>query len=116
MKFELAQSFDTDLATFERALADPRLPGVLERGMPSMKKIEELDRSDDGRLFKRRVRYVPNQEVPSFARGKLKPEMLEWVVGDLAITARPRPTFFGFGLAQSISAATFTRHSSRPML
>ena len=79
MKFELQDTFETDLATFEQALADPRLPEVLSRAMSSIKKVEEIGREDDGRLLKRRVRFVPDQEVPSFARGKIKPEMLEWV-------------------------------------
>ncbi|HJZ84150.1 MAG TPA: DUF2505 family protein [Polyangia bacterium] len=79
MKFELVHTFDTDLVNFEKALLDPRLYDMLGRTMDGLKKIEELERHDDGKRVRRRVRSVPQTEVPAFARGKLKPEMLEWV-------------------------------------
>jgi hypothetical protein len=79
VKFELLHTFQTDLATFERALFDPRLLPLLERSLDAVRTIERLERSDDGRSVRLRTRYVPAAELPSFARGKLQPEMLEWV-------------------------------------
>jgi hypothetical protein len=79
MKFELVHLFATDLPTFEKALFHPDLPKSLEQIMAGVKVIEPLSSQDDGKKVVRRVRYVPSTEVPSFARGKIKPEMLEWV-------------------------------------
>jgi hypothetical protein len=78
MKYELTHTFDVDLATFEAALLDPRLLESMRQHMGGVRKIEEIDRSDDGQRIRRRLRFVPSTEVPSFARGKIKPEMLEW--------------------------------------
>ena len=79
MKFELVHTFECDMATFEKALFHPDLHKMLAQAMSGIKKIEPLTSDDDGKKVVRRVKYVPNTEVPSFARAKIKPEMLEWV-------------------------------------
>lgn len=79
MKFELVHMFDCNLTTFEKALFHPELHKMLQTVMQGVKKIEPLESHDDGKQVVRKVKYVPTTEVPSFARGKIKPEMLEWV-------------------------------------
>ena len=79
MKFELVHNFDCTMATFEKALFHPDLHTMLAQAMSGIKKIEPLTSDDDGKKVVRKVKYVPTTEVPSFARGKIKPEMLEWV-------------------------------------
>jgi hypothetical protein len=79
MKFDVTHDFDTNMATLEKALFDPRLYSLLSENLESVKKVELLELKDEGREVRRKVRYVPSTEIPSFARGKIKPEMLEWV-------------------------------------
>jgi hypothetical protein len=79
VKYDKTQLFDTSLENFERALFDAHVYARLEQGMPSVKKIVELERQDDGNTLRRRVHYIPANEVPAFARGSIKPEHLEWI-------------------------------------
>jgi Protein of unknown function (DUF2505) len=79
MKFDLVHTFECSLATLEGALLAPELPKRLAQAMHGIRSIEPLSSDDDGRLVRRRIKFVPTTEVPSFARGKIKPEMLEWV-------------------------------------
>lgn len=79
MKFEMRHEFSLPLAQIERAILHPdlcpRLLGALDR----LELMEEIERHETDAEVVRRVRVRPRYEVPSFARGRIRREMTEYV-------------------------------------
>ncbi len=81
-RFTIEDRFAVSVEAFERLLLDdaalyPRLAAA----MPGIRAIEPLEREEDERAVRRRVRYTPNVEgkIPAFGRAFVTPAMLSWV-------------------------------------
>jgi hypothetical protein len=83
VKFEIVDRFDGSLAAFEAVLNSADLHARLAVAMPGIESIEPLERVEDERCIRRRVRYTPRTEgkIPSFAMKSsvVKPSMLRWI-------------------------------------
>lgn len=79
MKFEMDHSFAVPLAQVERALFHPDLCARVLRALDRLEDMQELERHETETEIVRRVRVRPRYEVPSFARGRIRPEMTEYV-------------------------------------
>jgi hypothetical protein len=77
MKFDLKQTFDAPLAQVEAAWLDAKFATVLEQGKPGAKAWKEIESKDEGGKRVRRVQFTPDADLPAYARGAIKPEMLE---------------------------------------
>ncbi len=80
-RFTVENEFAASVAELEALLDSPALHERLQRAMPAIDAIEPLERLEDEREVRRRVRYRPNVDgkIPAFGRGVVKPEMLAWV-------------------------------------
>src|SRR5205823_463628 len=80
-RFTVENEFPVSVAAFEALLDSPELPARLVKAMPGVDAIEPLERHEDEREVRRRVRYRPNVDgkIPAFGRAVVKPSMLEWV-------------------------------------
>jgi hypothetical protein len=81
VNYVIENQFATDVDAFLKVLDDPGLYPRLESSMPGLQRIEPLERTEDEREIRRRVRYTPRVEgkIPSFGRALVRPEMLSWV-------------------------------------
>lgn len=80
-RFVIEDRFDATVAEFEALLNHGELHARLAAAMPALEKIEPLEREEDAREVRRRVRYTPNVagKIPIFGRAFVKPSMLSWV-------------------------------------
>ena len=79
MKFEMRHVFGLTLAQVERALFHPDLSAHLLSALDRVEAMEEIERRETDDDIVRRVRIRPRYDVPSFARGRIRPEMTEYV-------------------------------------
>jgi uncharacterized protein DUF2505 len=79
MRFTMDHSFAVDLARLERAIFHPDLYARLVTALDRVEQLTELERTETPEEIRKRVRVRPRYDVPSFARGKLSPEMTEYV-------------------------------------
>ena len=93
MKYDLTQTFDCSVEALEKALLDPGLVSALATSVRGFKEIEETARTDEGGRVTRKLRVVANVEVPSFARGKITPDMMMWTEEQTYDRARKELSF-----------------------
>ena len=81
MRFRIDDTFATTLPRFEALLDDPELYPRMARELPGIARIDVLASEERDGVLRRRVRYTPRAEgkIPSFARGRVTPEMLVFV-------------------------------------
>jgi len=80
-RFSIEDRFDATVEEFEALLHHADFYDHLQRSMPGIERIEPLERDEDEREIRRRVRYLPNVEgkIPAFGRAFVKPSMLSWI-------------------------------------
>ncbi len=79
MRFTVEHRLPGTLERLSSLIADPQLYDRLAPELPGLERIELiLSEETDGRL-RRRVRYTPRAQVPSFGRGLVTAEMMIWV-------------------------------------
>lgn len=81
MRFHIDDVFATTLDRFEALLDDPDLYPRMARELPGILRIELLAAEEVDGVLRRRVRYTPDaaHKIPSFARGRITPELLVFV-------------------------------------
>ncbi len=80
-RFVVEDRFDATVAELIALLDDPALYERLQSAMPALERIQPLERTDEGDVVRKRVRYVPRTEgkIPAFGRAFVKPSMLSWI-------------------------------------
>lgn len=81
VRFQIDDLFATTLDRFEALLDDPELYPRMARELPGIARIELVDAAEVDGVLRRRVRYTPDaaRKIPSFARGRITPDMLVFV-------------------------------------
>lgn len=79
MKFEMRHELAATVAQLERAIFHPDFCARLLASLRKLEAMEELERNETEHEIVRRLRVRPRYELPSFAKGRIKPEMTEYV-------------------------------------
>ena len=79
MKFEFKHTFDVDVEELERAIFHEKLAAFLQEKVPSVVKIEPLERDDGPDFIERKVRYEPVPMIKKVGPKKVPPEAMIWV-------------------------------------
>jgi hypothetical protein len=79
MHFELKHTFDAPLAEVLEAMLDPALDDYLKANVKLVKDIKPMERVEDGRVVRRKVRYVPVPMIQKVGPKHIPPEALAWV-------------------------------------
>lgn len=78
MKYEVTQTFDCSVEKLEQAFLAEDIATAFASGVRGYKELEQISRSDEDGRITRKLRVVANVEVPSFAAGKITPDMMMW--------------------------------------
>lgn len=78
MELVIEQEIPFPLERVEQVIVAPETWGNITTYIPSLKELKLIYREEVGTNICLRKWYVPDITVPWFAKGKIKPEMLEW--------------------------------------
>lgn len=93
MKFEFNHTFDVDVDRLIEVMFDDALPTFLVERMPSLQKMEPLEKKDGPDFIERQVRYVPVPMIQKIGPKKVPPEAMIWVEKSRFDKARKEMTF-----------------------
>ena len=79
MRFEKRQFLDGTVDEVERAMLDPRYLDYLLQHHGVLLEVQALERTEEGPLIRRRVRYRPRPVIPSVGPKKVPPEWFVFV-------------------------------------
>jgi hypothetical protein len=97
MHFELKHTFDAPVAEVIEAMFDPSLADYLKSNMKLMSDIKPMERTDEGNLVRRKVRYVPVPLIKAIGPKKIPPEALAFIEESTFDRAAKRVTFKNIG-------------------
>lgn len=93
MKFKYQHTFDVGVDALIEAMFDPDLPPHLTEKMSTIISIEVLERQEDDRQIRRRVKYLPVPMIKKIGPKKITPESMQWIEESTFDKARRELTF-----------------------
>lgn len=103
MRFEKRQFLDGTVEEVERAMLDPRYLDYLLQHHGVLLEVQALERTEEGPLVRRRVRYRPRPVIPSVGPKQVPPEWFAFVEQSTYDRNRKEMTFSNVPTSQAIS-------------
>ena len=103
MRFEKRQFLDGTVDEVERAMLDPRYLDYLLQHHGVLLEVQALERTEEGPLIRRRVRYRPRPVIPSVGPKKVPPEWFAFVEQSTYDRNRKEMTFSNVPTSHAIS-------------
>jgi hypothetical protein len=103
MRFEKRQFLDGTVDEVERAMLDPRYLDYLLQNHGVLLEVQALERTEEGPLVRRRVRYRPRPVIPSVGPKQVPPEWFAFVEQSTYDRNRKEMTFSNVPTSQTIS-------------
>jgi len=103
MRFEKRQFLEGTVDEVERAMLDPRYLDYLLQHHGVLLEVQALERTEEGPLVRRRVRYRPRPVIPSVGPKQVPPEWFAFVEQSTYDRNRKEMTFSNVPTSQSIS-------------
>lgn len=103
MRFEKRQFLDGTVDEVERAMLDPRYLDYLLQHHGVLLEVQALERTEEGPLVRRRVRYRPRPVIPSVGPKQVPPEWFAFVEQSTYDRNRKEMTFSNVPTSQTIS-------------
>ena len=103
MRFEKRQFLDGTVDEVERAMLDPRYLDYLLQHHGVLLEVQALERTEEGSLIRRRVRYRPRPVIPSVGPKQVPPEWFAFVEQSTYDRNRKEMTFSNVPTSHSIS-------------
>jgi hypothetical protein len=103
MKFEVRQRIQGTLEEAERAMLDERYPQFLLKHHGVLLEVELLERSEEGQLVRRKVRYRPKPVIQSIGPKQVPPEWFAFVENSIYDRNRKELSFTNVPTTQKIS-------------
>ncbi|MGZ3478843.1 MAG: DUF2505 family protein [Myxococcaceae bacterium] len=103
MRFEKRQFLDGTVDEVERAMLDPRYLDYLLQHHGVLLEVQALERTEEGPLVRRRVRYRPRPVIPSVGPKRVPPEWFAFVEQSTYDRNRKEMTFSNVPTSQAIS-------------
>ena len=104
MRFEKRQFLDGTVDEVERAMLDPRYLDYLLQHHGVLLEVQALERTEEGPLIRRRVRYRPRPVIPSVGPKKVPPEWFAFVEQSTYDRNRKEMTFSNVPTSHAISS------------
>lgn len=104
MRFEKRQFLDGTVDEVERAMLDPRYLDYLLQHHGVLLEVQALERTEEGPLVRRRVRYRPRPVIPSVGPKKVPPEWFAFIEQSTYDRNRKEMTFSNVPTSQAISS------------
>jgi hypothetical protein len=104
MRFEKRQFLDGTVDEVERAMLDPRYLDYLLQHHGVLLEVQALERTEEGPLIRRRVRYRPRPVIPSVGPKKVPPEWFAFVEQSTYDRNRKEMTFSNVPTSKAISS------------
>jgi hypothetical protein len=103
MRFEKRQILDGSVEEVERAMLDPRYLDYLLQHHGVLLEVQPLERTEEGPLVRRRVRYRPRPVIASVGPKQVPPEWFAFVEQSTYDRNRKEMTFSNVPTSHSIS-------------
>ncbi|HVP62762.1 MAG TPA: DUF2505 family protein [Myxococcaceae bacterium] len=103
MRFEKRQFLDGTVEEVERAMLDPRYLDYLLQHHGVLLEVQALERTEEGSLVRRRVRYRPRPVIPSVGPKQVPPEWFAFVEQSTYDRNRKEMTFSNVPTSHAIS-------------
>ncbi len=103
MRFEKRQFLDGTVDEVERAMLDPRYLDYLLQHHGVLLEVQALERTEEGPLVRRRVRYRPRPVIPSIGPKKVPPEWFAFVEQSTYDRNKKEMTFSNVPTSNAIS-------------
>ncbi len=103
MRFEKRQFLDGTVDEVERAMLDPRYLDYLLQHHGVLLEVQALERTEEGPLVRRRVRYRPRPVIPSVGPKQVPPEWFAFVEQSTYDRNRREMTFSNVPTSHAIS-------------
>lgn len=103
MRFEKRQFLEGTVDEVERAMLDPRYLDYLLQHHGVLLEVQSLERTEEGPLVRRRVRYRPRPVIPSVGPKQVPPEWFAFVEQSTYDRNRKEMTFSNVPTSQAIS-------------
>jgi hypothetical protein len=103
MRFEKRQFLDGSVEEVERAMLDPRYLDYLLQHHGVLLEVQPLERTEEGPLVRRRVRYRPRPVIASVGPKQVPPEWFAFVEQSTYDRNRKEMTFSNVPTSHSIS-------------
>ena len=103
MRFEKKQHIDGTVDEVERALLDERYADFLLEHHGTLLEVQSLERKDDGKQVKRRVRYRPKPVISSIGPKRVPPEWFAFVETSTYDRAKKELSFTNVPTSNAIS-------------
>jgi hypothetical protein len=103
MRFEKRQFLDGTVEEVERAMLDPQYLDYLLQHHGVLLEVQALERTEEGPLVRRRVRYRPRPVIPSVGPKKVPPEWFAFVEQSTYDRNRKEMTFSNVPTSSAIS-------------
>jgi hypothetical protein len=103
MRFEKRQFLEGTVDEVEQAMLDPRYLDYLLQHHGVLLEVQALERTEEGPLVRRRVRYRPRPVIPSIGPKKVPPEWFAFVEQSTYDRNRKEMTFSNVPTSNAIS-------------
>ena len=103
MRFEKRQFLDGSVDEVERAMLDPRYLDYLLQHHGVLLEVQALERTEEGPLVRRRVRYRPRPVIASVGPKRVPPEWFAFVEQSTYDRNRKEMTFSNVPTSHAIS-------------